>query len=98
MRIPKRKDYPKGFWVGDAWWDLKFCNKLGKDMLGECDFSENQIKILTGQTPKETLSTLCHELIHCFFIESGIEIDDQLEECICNAFEKQMVTFLLRNQ
>ena len=42
--------------------------------LGECRFDARQIALKTGQSDRETLKTLIHEILHAIDYERGIPI------------------------
>lgn len=82
----RKKDYPKSLTVKGETYEVKFANKLGKDILAYCDPCEREIKIKNGQTKEETLKCFIHEVLHALEFEHHIKIKHktvyQLEEAI----------------
>ncbi len=57
-----------------------------KDQLGECRFDERLILIKRGQSERQEIKTLTHELLHSVAFERGINISHraiyQLEDAL----------------
>lgn len=71
-QIPNRvqvnkKDYYEVLWVDG------FTNEL---TLGETRFDLRQIVLKKNQSPKQTIVTFMHELVHCFFTEHDIHLTE----------------------
>jgi hypothetical protein len=47
-------------------WVLRFVPNLGQDA-GQCDYGDKVIRIALGQTPKDELDTVVHELLHAAY-------------------------------
>ena len=56
------------------------------DVLGECRFEARQIALKKGQSERETLKTVTHEILHAIEYERGIKLSHksiyQLEDAI----------------
>ena len=95
--MPKIKDYPREVMIGESIYQVKFVRKIGetdtRETLGLCDPNEQVIYIKLGQSPRERLKTLCHELIHCFEFEYGFEVPHHL----VHKLEEPIVAFLMEN-
>ncbi len=74
----KRNQYPKDLHIGTEIWAVKFVRKLGKDVVGEADPSEKEIRILCGQSREDTLKTFCHEILHALEMEYDIPVEHKL--------------------
>ena len=91
------KDYPREIQVGDSIWAIKFVRNLGQTATtitwGLCDPSTQTISIRLGQTAKERLKTVLHELLHAIEDEYGIEIPHGL----IHKLEDPFARFLIDN-
>lgn len=74
----KRKDYPKEVHIKTEVYRVKFVRKLSGNVVGECDPSEKEIRILCGQGPEDTLKTFCHEILHAIEMEYEIDVAHKL--------------------
>lgn len=77
------KDYPREILVGDSIWAIRFMRRLAADdgkmiTWGLCDPAEQTIYIRLGQSPKERLKTLLHEILHAIEEEYQLDIPHQL--------------------
>lgn len=91
MQFPKLKDYPKQIILNDAIYEVKFVNQLrDKEMLAECDSSDQTIRIKKGLGPAETFRCFIHEVLHLIEFEGPIELKHKtiyrLEEEIFKLF------------
>jgi hypothetical protein len=79
MRFPRVREYPKQFYIGRDIYKLKFVRRVLSDHAnaGCCDPERKEIRIKLGQTPKETLSTLIHELLHAAEFSYDIKISHE---------------------
>ena len=72
MTLPKPNSYPTKIYVSGEVYKIQFVK--GMHDLGETDSEKRTIKIKYGMSPRETLYTLVHELIHAMEFEHGIPI------------------------
>ena len=91
----KRRDYPKELIIGDVVYKIKFVRKFDHpDTVGECDPCDKEIRILQGQSPKETLLCLIHEVCHAL-IEFEHDID--IKHKLIYKLEKPIYKFIRDN-
>ncbi len=67
--------------VGDEVWTVRrkmTLDNLGRDIVGYCDPSTNEILIKAGQSKEDELATLVHEYIHAIEYSRDIEIPHKL--------------------
>lgn len=91
----RRKDYPKTLQIGDQIYTIRFVRKFkDKDTVGECDPCDKEIRILQGQSPKQTLICLIHEVCHALI---EFEHDIEIKHKLIYALEKPIYQFLIDN-
>lgn len=92
LKIPKR--YPSTLIFNGEEYKIKFVKKFSeKDTVGECDPSSREIRIKTGQTPKETYKTFLHECLHA--IEEEFKVP--LKHAVVYKLEDAFFRFLVEN-
>ena len=88
----KKTSYPRQLVIGDEVWSVKFVRKLD-GCYGECDPSNNEIRIRMKQSHDETLKTFIHEVVHA--LEFSFEFD--LEHRHVYALEEAVFQLLRDN-
>lgn len=91
----KRKDYPKELHIGTEVYKVKFVRKFSeKDIMGECDPSDKEIRILCGMSREDTLKTFIHEVCHAVLEFEG---DLEIKHKLIYAIETPVFMFLRDN-
>lgn len=67
-------------------WTMKNVNKL--DVMGECDYDTQTIRIRRGQSEHERLDTVTHELVHAVFPDMEESIVSLLSRTISDTLWK----------
>ena len=97
MRV---KDYPREIHFRDLVYNLRFVSKkemkkvAGGECLGLYDQAVETIYLLRGQTPRDTLETCVHELLHLLEIEGEIPA---LTHPVINKLEVAITDLLIDN-
>jgi hypothetical protein len=68
---------------------MRFRIVVGKlrGKMGETDFETQVITIVPGQGHDVVRMTLVHEIMHCIFYQSGVDVSSELEEQIIRTIE-----------
>lgn len=72
LAFPEQHTYPDTIYFKKESYRLIFVR--GLDCYGETDSGEKTIKIKKGLSPRETFSTLIHELLHVIEFEAPVRI------------------------
>lgn len=92
LKIPKR--YPKSLIFNGEEYKIKFVKKFAdENTVGECDYSEREIRIKKGQSPKETYKTFIHECLHAMEEEFKIPMKHE----VIYKMEEAFFRFLIDN-
>jgi hypothetical protein len=91
----KMKDFPKELVIGGRTWVVKFRRVIEGNpiYLGMCYFEEAEIHIRLGQSPRERLATLWHEIFHAYEWEYGVKLGHK----IIRKLEYAQSDFVLEN-
>lgn len=76
MAIKGKNAYPENIGIGSGEWTIVFKDNIDNNSstLGLCDGGTNEIFIKNGQSPRETLETFLHEIIHAMEIEYSLVV------------------------
>lgn len=89
MTFPKK--YPKTVYLKNETWKVVFSKKM-KDY-GEADPERRIITIKSGMSPRETLATFIHEILHAMHFED----DYDLKHKHVYWLEQNLMAFLMDN-
>lgn len=91
IKLPFQKSYPKKIHFGEEIYTVSF--KKGLKCFGQTDPSKKLITIKLGLSPRQTLATFIHELLHM------IEFDHPLKmsHAMVYELEKAITEILLDN-
>lgn len=85
------KTCPRIFYVGGEGYKILFTKKIKH--CGDTDGAAKVIRIRLGMSPRETMATLIHELIHALDFEYNFKIKHKT----VYKMERAMISFLLDN-
>lgn len=91
VKIPVQRAYPKSISFGLETYTIKFSRRLKH--YGETDPETKTITIRSGLSPRLTLTTFIHELIHVIEFEHPLKISHKM----VYELEKAIVELLLDN-
>ncbi len=89
--MKKLKDYPKKICAGGEEYKIIYTSRIKH--CGDTNWELKRIRIKKGMTPRETLSTLIHELLHVAEFEHGVK----LKHKTVYKLERAIMSFLLDN-
>lgn len=91
--FPLPAKYPKKIYVGMEIYRVIFTDKI--NCFGETDPEKRTIKLKKGMSPRSTLTTFIHELLHAIEFESDIKIKHkQIYELEAGIFELLVDNFI----
>lgn len=85
---------PKKVLIFGRWFKISI-EEISDEVLGDCDYEKEQIRISPKQTNKRRTHTFLHEFIHAVLFRVGIYqgLDDKFNEAI----SESIATALLEN-
>jgi hypothetical protein len=72
-------------------------DEMSSRLYGMSDKSSQRIQIRPGMAPGFTRQIMLHEIVHQLFDDSGLELDNQVEEQICLSLQAPLLGVLRDN-